>query len=126
MKNFIYIFIALIILYLKFFHFRTGVTNIKIEKDTIDAGIVRVDSVVIGKFFIENIGNNELVIENFFSDCHCTVVNANKKVVKVGEKLELTVSYKFDIDGFFLQQVYVYGNFENSPQILRFRGVILL
>lgn len=73
-------------------------------------------------FIIKNIGNELMLIHDVITSCNCISVNYNKKPVRPGEEITLSINYKAGSPGFFAKTIQVYCNAEASPLKLRVEG----
>jgi Protein of unknown function (DUF1573) len=100
---------------------------IKFKKPKYNFGFVREEGRIIKmEYSFENTGNEPLIISEIITTCGCTVADFPHYPVKQGEWG--TILLTFDTTGKYDRQdrvVEVISNASNSPQNLRFKGVVL-
>ncbi|NDV66543.1 DUF1573 domain-containing protein [Bacteroides sp. 224] len=98
-------------------------TSVKVDQTVIDLGEFDWMTSQEVTFHLKNVGKNLLVINDVAASCGCVKVSYDKKPVKVGEDIELKVSYKADHVENFNKSIKVYTNAEDSPVELKVKGV---
>lgn len=82
-----------------------------------DFGRVDMGSQNTCSFEFRNNGGNDLVIENIFASCGCTVTKAEKTVIAPGQASEIEVTYRADSFGKSRKRIHVSTNDPANPQI---------
>lgn len=100
--------------------------HIVFEKQTIDFGSFKKDSVQEGRFIFTNDGNKPLVLQQVFSECGCTVPIYSSKPIMPGEKGEITVTFngKNRLPGLFKKIIRVRSNAVNYIERIFITGKI--
>lgn len=75
-------------------------------------------------FIYENIGKNDLKIENIKSSCGCTIPSWNVLALAPYEKDSFKVTYNIENKGYFFKEIMVYTNSESSPDRLIVKGFV--
>jgi hypothetical protein len=73
-------------------------------------------------FVLTNTGKSLLVVQDIITSCGCTKVEYPKEPARLGETLEVKVTYEAEEAGYFSKKITVYCNVENSPLRLKVRG----
>jgi hypothetical protein len=74
-------------------------------------------------FKYKNIGNNDLIIESIDVSCGCTIPYYNKSPLPTNKIDSILVEYNStDNKGYFLKEIMVHSNAENSPIKLYIKG----
>lgn len=100
-------------------------TDIQINERVINIGNTKISEPSEAHFVIRNIGENDLIIKEIVTDCHCTAIIPNQKKTIPGDSLVLTAKYDNNSTGFFNQAITVHLNTESSPELLIIRGRIV-
>lgn len=77
-------------------------------------------------FYIYNKGVEELLIETIEVSCSCSSSNVDNRPVPPGDSLQIRLYYNKTVPGYFYSDVIIRGNFDKSPEILSFEGVLVL
>ncbi len=107
------------------FQKKRPLTSIKIKNKAIDIGKIPVADEAKAAFIIYNTGTNDLYIYKVEVSCNCTSGALTKESVAPGDSVAVTVKYNKKIEGYFFQDVLIYGNFKTSPEILSFEGYLI-
>jgi hypothetical protein len=97
--------------------------EIKSENKVQKFNKVKAGEILSFNYFIENKGNEPLIISDVIVACGCTKPEIPKKPVLPGEKINMAVT--FDTKGKYGYQdrtLEIISNAKNSPYILRFKG----
>jgi hypothetical protein len=89
-------------------------------------GFVKKGEIVTLEYEFKNTGNEPLVISEAKFECSCTSVDYPKQPVLPGQTQKVTV--KFDTKSTYDRQdriVEIFSNAKNSPEKIRFKGVVL-
>lgn len=73
-------------------------------------------------FFICNIGEKPLVINEVVTSCGCMTVNYKKQPVLKGDSIEIKIDYNAEHSGYFEKTITIYCNAEGSPFTLKIKG----
>ena len=73
-------------------------------------------------FYLQNVGEYPLVIDDVITSCGCVSVIYNKEPIRSTESLELNVIYEAENQGYFDKTLTVYCNTKSSPIMLRITG----
>lgn len=76
-------------------------------------------------FILTNTGKEDMIITNLVLSCECMKVEYAKQSVSPGDTLHLCVTFRPDVTGEFMRDMYVYGNFNQSPIELEIKGSII-
>lgn len=66
-------------------------------------------------FILKNVGENALWITNVELSCDCLNIEYVKREVLPDDTLHLNITLTSEIKGEFIREIYVYGNFPESP-----------
>lgn len=99
-----------------------ALTNILINDKAHDIGKVPAADEASTEFVIHNTGSTDLYIDRVEVSCTCTSGDVTQDAISPGDSVKVKVTYNKTIEGYFFQDVLVYGNFESSPEILSFEG----
>ncbi len=99
-------------------------TSIKIKDKAIDIGKIPVADEAKTVFILYNTGTNNLYLDKIEVSCQCTSGEVTKEAIAPGDSVSIMVQYNKKIEGYFFQDVLIYGNFETSPEILSFEGYL--
>ena len=100
-------------------------TIAKTSNSHIDAANCKLNKATQVEYFIENIGDKELVIEKVEVDCHCTVAEWDKTSIPPNSKTKIIVRYDNHLPGYFKRVVVVKANLQNSPIVFTFSGTTI-
>ncbi|MDP1764016.1 MAG: DUF1573 domain-containing protein [Sediminibacterium sp.] len=101
------------------------ITKIHISKTVIDIGDRIINSSAAGKFVIYNDGQNDLTIKSVEPDCHCTVGEYSKHLIKPKDSAIISLKYDSSILGDFQSSAFVKTNSDQSPLLIVLRGRII-
>jgi len=99
-------------------------TTVKANLSTIDFGQIKSDSLYDATFYIENTGEEDLIIAKILTSCTCTVADWEKRKIAPKDTTAIKVDYAAHGNGMFQQKIKVYGNFEKSPLELKIQGKV--
>ena len=99
-------------------------TAIAFHSSSIDIGDVKQHEPTTAQFTFTNIGNEDLIIHNIDTDCHCTAAQLSDSIFAPGESGEITITYDGKNIGFFEQAIAVHYNSLGDPHLLLFRGIV--
>lgn len=88
-------------------------TSIKANKTIHDFGKITEGETLAYSFYIENTGENNLIINKIETSCGCTLVKWEKKPISPGEKTKIEV--EFNSEGRYGKQYKVISIFANVP-----------
>ena len=88
-------------------------TKIKSNKTIHDFGNLTEGEILTCNFYIENIGDSNLIINSIETSCGCTLVKWDKKPLLPGNKTKLEV--EFNSSGRYGKQYKVISIFANVP-----------
>jgi hypothetical protein len=97
-------------------------TEIKVNKNNIDVGKVTDRKYASGKFYIKNVGDFDLILNDVKVSCACSSITFLQERILPDDSVAVTVQYNKNTGGYFYSDVLVYGNFSGSPKILSFEG----
>ena len=100
-------------------------TSIKINDKSLDIGKIPISDEAKTEFVLHNIGMENLYIDRVEVSCQCTSGEVTKGAIAPGDSVPIMVSYNKKMEGYFFQDVLVYGNFDTSPEILSFEGYLV-
>lgn len=92
---------------------KTQYTKIKSDKTIHNFGSMKEGEILACNFYIENIGKNNLIINNIETSCGCTIVKWNKKPLRPGKRTKLEV--EFNSSSRYGKQYKVISIFANVP-----------
>ncbi len=75
-------------------------------------------------FSLKNTGTQPLLIADVVTSCGCATPQYDKKPVKPGETMKITVEMKIKEEGYFEKTISVYCNTQNSPIQFKVKGMI--
>jgi len=99
-------------------------SHAEFEETIYDFGTLEKDADASHIFEFKNTGKIELVVSNVKTSCGCTTPSYSKEPIKKGKIGTIKVKYDSRRIGNFNKSVTVYSNADNSPTILRIKGVI--
>ena len=97
-------------------------TRISLSGSCLDMGIFNWKQMQSGSFFICNIGEKPLVINEVVTSCGCMTVNYKKQPVLKGDSIEIKIDYNAEHSGYFEKTITIYCNAEGSPFTLKIKG----
>lgn len=101
-----------------------NLTQIRVAPTHQNLGRISKENRATVDFIIHNIGNYPLKINEIKTDCHCTVVNFNKKDVLPGDSTKVSLEYfNKSYTGYFQQIANITSNAKQSPLLLVIRGL---
>lgn len=71
---------------------------------------------------LTNTGEEKLYLTNLILSCECMEVVYTKRLVSPGDTIHLYITFRPDVAGQFIRNMYVYGNFAQSPMELEMKG----
>ena len=107
-----------------------GTNDVKMSKiefsETMDYDFGKIKEKSDGtyEFKFKNVGENPVIITRVKSSCGCTVPTYPKDPIAVGKEASIKIKYDTKRIGRFNKTVTVYANVENSPIVLKIRGVV--
>ncbi len=75
-------------------------------------------------FSLKNTGTQPLLVADVVTSCGCATPRYDKKPVKPGETINITVEMKIKEEGYFEKTISVYCNTQNSPLQFKVRGSV--
>jgi hypothetical protein len=99
-------------------------TQIEIIEAEFDLGMIPRGEAKIITVPIKNTGDSPLIIFDTRVSCGCTRVAYNRQPTLPNTTLELNITYNADDGGRFNRMISIFGNMENSPLVIRLRGVV--
>ena len=100
------------------------VTTLEPEKTEYDLGTVLNGTTKEQTITIRNVGTNVFKLKGFTTSCDCTEATCEWKELQPGENGIISVSYKAEQPGDFLQTIDIYGNIPNKSLTLNFIGTV--
>ncbi len=100
----------------------TSVTEMSVDRTEHNFGTFSMAEKQECTFQLTNTGKSLLVVQDVTTSCGCTKVEYRKEPVRLGESLELKVSYEAEENGRFSKVITVYANVKSSPVRLRIMG----
>ncbi|MDR2057327.1 MAG: DUF1573 domain-containing protein [Dysgonamonadaceae bacterium] len=97
-------------------------TTIQPDKISHNYGTIKKGSKNKMTFFIENTGEQSLVISRVSVSCGCTDVIWDKYPIEKGHSAKIIAEITPDEDGYFSKTIEVFGNMESSPVKLTING----
>ncbi|MES2568025.1 MAG: DUF1573 domain-containing protein [Bacteroidota bacterium] len=100
--------------------------QLKFEDQKKNFGFVKKGEIVKINFYFTNKGNQPVLITDVKAECSCTTVEFPKQPIAPGQSGKITV--QFNTKTVYDRQdriVEIISNDRNSPQKLRFKGVVL-
>lgn len=94
------------------------------EKTIIDVGKTGFQQPVTAVFEFKNKSIRRLRIESVQPDCNCTVVEYPKKVIGMGEKFQIKMTYDAQQLGHFDKQAAIISNGTKKPFYIRMKGIV--
>jgi hypothetical protein len=101
----------------------SGFTNVIVRNRIIDLGRIHGLEDITVNFILINAGNDTLRLEKIEVSCHCTSGVLSLAPVAPGDSVVIPVTYTKRQEGFFYEDILVYGNFTTSPERLSFQGI---
>ena len=113
----------IILIFVSVYYFkRNNKTEITISDKIIDLGKIKIGVQKKAIFKIENVGNNDLKINDVIPDCYCTIPNWKKDAIAPQKSTNVTIVVNKDFEGIFQQVVTVLCNTKESKHLLVVRG----
>lgn len=101
-----------------------GITEIKFDKNMHDFGKLKAGEIVVFTFSFSNIGDNNYLIDHVETDCGCTQVNFEKKLIAPGEKGKIDVELNTaGMVGRELKTIDIFGNSKELKHLAIFVDV---
>lgn len=75
-------------------------------------------------FSLKNTGTQPLLVADVVTSCGCATPRYDKKPVKPGETMKITVEMKIKEEGYFEKTISVYCNTQNAPIQFKVKGMI--
>lgn len=97
-------------------------TQVSVSQTVLDFGSFPKDEKQERSFVLTNTGKSLLVVQDIIISCGCTKVEYPKEPARLGETLEVKVTYEAEEAGYFSKKITVYCNVENSPLRLTVKG----
>lgn len=97
-------------------------TQVSVSQTVLDFGSFPKDEKQERSFVLTNTGKSLLVVQDIITSCGCTKVEYPKEPARLGETLEVKVTYEAEEAGYFSKKITVYCNVENSPLRLTVKG----
>lgn len=88
-------------------------TKIKANKTIHNFGNIKEGEILITNFYLENLGENNLIINKIETSCGCTAVKWDNKPLSPGNKTKIEI--EFNSSGRFGKQYKVISIFANVP-----------
>lgn len=101
-----------------------GITEVEVSDQVIDLKTILKSHKAIVFFSIYNTGTQPLKLDRVSTSCHCTLVNFKSDIVLPADSTFIIVEYDKRNQGFFYQNIQVYGNFKGSPMDLGIKGFV--
>ena len=97
-------------------------TEIKLSTNHVEIGKSNLKKTSFANFFVQNTGQNAMMIKSVKVDCHCTVAEWDKNSVEPRDSTKIQVKYDNHLLGYYKRVVVVEVNVKNSPLVLTFAG----
>lgn len=101
---------------------------LNVNKDAIDFGKIRIDSILKVYFDYQNTGSDTLKLISASTDCGCTDINYNKESLAPGEKgiIEVIYTPKSNNDsGFISKNIALRSNTLAPLKVIKIKGVVI-
>lgn len=99
-------------------------TTIESSISEIDFGEINLGEIIEKEIEIQNIGKYDFVLKDIVSSCDCTEGVAQWKILKSGDKKNLTIRFKADEKGEFVRTVSIYGNTKDGFSEIFIQGIV--
>ncbi|MFN4145318.1 MAG: DUF1573 domain-containing protein [Runella sp.] len=99
-----------------------NLTEIAIEPTQLFIGKTKWGNTSVANYTIKNIGTTPLFIKNIKADCHCTVVEWEKKTIKPFESTKIQIKYDNHMTGYFKRVILLEANILNNVAVFTFEG----
>lgn len=97
-------------------------TEIKINRKIINLGEFDWQEQQRYIFFIKNIGANLLSIDDIITSCGCLSVEYIRKPINPKDSLQIQMIYNSEKPEFFNKEIFLHGNFKDSPYTITLKG----
>jgi len=87
-----------------------------------DLGTIPIGEAITVQASIKNSGDSPFMILDTRASCGCTGIEYEKKPIPPDSTTRVSITYHADETGRFNKKVFVYGNMDNSPLIIRLKG----
>lgn len=77
-------------------------------------------------FYVTNVGNSDLYINNVRTDCGCTAVTWTHDPIRPGETGSVSATYDSELLGHFHKSIAVYTNASDEPAYLGLKGQVVI
>lgn len=77
-------------------------------------------------FYVTNVGNSDLYINNVRTDCGCTAVTWTHDPIRPGETGSVSATYDSELLGHFHKSIAVYTNASDEPTFLGMKGQVVI
>lgn len=99
-------------------------TQVNIDVKEVDFAPFPFDGEIHKTIVLTNIGNEDLKIENVIASCSCLKVNKTNRLIPPKDTLHLNITFRADVKGEFIRDIFIYGNFPDSPREVFVKGFV--
>ncbi len=97
-------------------------TLVEAGSEEFDLGTIPIGEAITVQASIKNSGDSPFMILDTRASCGCTGIEYEKKPIPPDSTTRVSITYHADETGRFNKKVFVYGNMDNSPLIIRLKG----
>ena len=100
------------------------ITNVELDSQNIELGLLSIGDTINKSIFINNIGKNELKIDSVGVSCGCTLVEYDKLPISQNESAEIKIRFIPNEKGKFNKSIVVEGNTNPPFNIFYLKGEV--
>ena len=99
-------------------------TQVDINIKEIDLASFPFDEEKHKTIVLTNTGNEALKIDDVIASCSCLKVSESSRLIPPKDTLHLDITFRADTKGEFIRDIFIYGNFSNSPLEVLVKGFV--
>ncbi|WP_290700936.1 DUF1573 domain-containing protein [Lacinutrix sp.] len=116
--------ILILILIISSCNSNNGVSNIEIDNQNIELGLLKIGDTINKSIFINSIGKNEFKIDSIGVSCGCTLVKYDKSPIPKDQSAEIKIRFIPNEKGKFNKSIVVEGNSDPPFNVFYLKGEV--
>ena len=99
-------------------------TQVDVDVKEIDFASFPFDEEKRKTIVLTNTGNENLKVDDVIASCSCLKVIKSNRLISPKDTLHLDITFRADTKGEFIRDIFIYGNFSNSPLEVFVKGFV--
>lgn len=99
-------------------------TQVDVDVKEIDLGPFPFNEKKRKTIVLTNTGSENLKVDDVIASCSCLKVIKSNRLISPKDTLHLDITFRADTKGEFIRDIFIYGNFSNSPLEVFVKGFV--